>query len=74
MWRVLLMAALAVLLQLVGLLVLALPASLEGQVLYMFDDAHAISALDGAGVVLLILGCLIAWGAGVVWQRRMYAS
>ena len=28
----------------------------------------------GASAALLALGCVVAWGAGVVWQRRMYAS
>jgi hypothetical protein len=72
--RVLLLAALAVTLQLSGLLALTLPASYEGPMLYHFDAQHAISALDGLGVILLAMGCLVAWGAGAVWQRRMYAS
>ena len=73
-WRVVLLAALAVLLQLVGLLALTLPDSYEGPVLYILDEQHTICALDGVGVLLLALGCLVALGAGVVWQRRMYAS
>jgi hypothetical protein len=73
-WRVILLAALAVSLQLSGLLALTLPTSYEGPILYQFDAQHAISALDGLGVVLLAMGCLVAWGAGTVWQRTMYAS
>jgi hypothetical protein len=65
---------LAIALQLVGLLALTLPDSVEGPVLYTIDEGHAVSALDGIGVLLLGLGCVIAWGAGMVWQRRMYAS
>ena len=73
-WRVVLLAALAVLLQLAGLSALTLPASYEGPLLYEFNGQHAFSALDGLGVLFLALGCLVAWGAGTIWQRRMYAS
>lgn len=73
-WRVVVLAALAVLLQLVGLLALTLPESYEGPVLYVFDEQHAVCALDGLGVLLLAIGCLVAWGAGALWHRRMYAS
>ena len=73
-WRVILLAALAVLLLLTGLAALILPDPYEGPVLYRFDEQHAVRAFDGLGVVLLALGCLVAWGAGAIWQRRMYAS
>jgi uncharacterized membrane protein YqjE len=73
-WRVILLAVLAVLLQLVGLVALTLPDSYEGPVLYVFDEQHALCALDGVGALLLVLGCVVAWGAGAIWQRRMYAS
>jgi hypothetical protein len=73
-WRVIILAVLAIALQLVGLLALTLPDSVEGPVIYVIDEGHAVSALDGVGVLLLGLGCVIAWGAGMVWQRRMYAS
>ena len=73
-WRVILLAALAVLLLLGGLLVLILPDLYEGPVLYFFDEQHAIRALDALGMVLLALGCAVAWSAGALWQRQMYAS
>ncbi|MBL7062658.1 MAG: hypothetical protein ISS49_00435 [Anaerolineae bacterium] len=69
--RVIIMAALAVLLLLAGLAALILPDPYEGPV-YLLNAGHAISALDGLGVVLLTLGCAVAWGAGLVWQRWMY--
>jgi len=72
-WRVILLAALAVLLLLAGLLALILPEPYEGPVLYRFDEQHALRALDVLGLVLLALGCAVAWSAGLVWQRRMYA-
>jgi hypothetical protein len=48
-WRVILLAVLAVLLLVAGL-------------------------LDGIALVLLILGCGVAWIAGILWHRRMYGS
>ena len=73
-WRVTLLAVLAVLLVLGGLLALILPDLYEGPVLYRFDEQHSIRALDILGIVLLTLGCALAWSAGALWQRRMYAS
>lgn len=73
-WHVIGIAALAVLLLLAGLLALILPERLEGDVLYDFDDEHAVTALDGVGLLLLALGSASALGAGILWQRRMNAA
>jgi hypothetical protein len=73
-WRVILLAALAVLLLLGGLAALILPAPHEGPVIHRFDEQHTIRALDVLGALLLTLGCAVAWSAGVLWQRQMYAS
>jgi len=73
-WRVILLAVLAVLLVLGGLLALIMPDLYEGPVLYRFDEQHSIRALDILGIMLLTLGCALAWSAGALWQRRMYAS
>lgn len=73
-WRVVLLAALAVLLLLGGLAALILPSPYEGPVLYHFDEQHAVRAVDVLGVALLALGGAVSWSAGALWQRRMYAS
>jgi drug/metabolite transporter (DMT)-like permease len=73
-WRVILLAALAVLLLLAGLSFLILPDPYEGPVFYQFDEQHTVRALDALGTVLLGLGCAVAWSAGALWQRQMYAS
>jgi drug/metabolite transporter (DMT)-like permease len=73
-WRVILLAALAVLLLLGGLVVLVLPDLYEGSTLYRLDEQHAVRTLDVLGMALLTLGCVAAWGAGIIWQRRMHAS
>jgi drug/metabolite transporter (DMT)-like permease len=73
-WQVILLAALAVLLLLAGLWALILPDSYEGPEFYRFDEQHAVRALDTLGVLLLALGCAVAWSAGALWQRRMYGD
>ena len=73
-WRVILLAALALLLLAGGLAALILPGPYEGVVLYDLDEQHSIRVLDGLGLLLLVLGSLMAWAAGVVWQRRMHGS
>jgi hypothetical protein len=73
-WRVILLAVLAVLLLLAGLVALILPDPYEGEALYEFDKQHTFRLLDGIALVLLILGCIVAWIAGIVWHRRMYGS
>ena len=72
-WRVILLAALAVLLLLAGLVILILPDPYEGPMVKQIDEDHAIRAFDILGLVLLVLGCAISWSAGVLWQRRMHA-
>ena len=72
-WQVTLLAALAVLLLLAGLLLLIPPAPYEGPEFIRFDEQHAMRALDTLAMFLLILGCGISWSAGFLWQRRMYA-
>lgn len=72
-WRVIVLAALAVLLLLGGLFALVLPDPQEGPVLYRYDELHSVRALDILGAVLLVLGCAVAWSAGAVWERRMHA-
>jgi hypothetical protein len=73
-WRVILLAALAVLLLLGGLAALILPDPQEGPVLYQFDEQHTVRALDILGALLLTVGCAVSWSAGAVWQQQMYAS
>jgi len=70
-WRVLGLSASGVLVLLAGLLTLGLPDAYEGQVLYVFDATHSVRTLDGVGLVLLVVGSILVWGAGLLWQRRV---
>ena len=72
-WRVILLAALAVMTLLAGLVVSLLPDSQEGPILYRLDEQHAVSAIDLLSMILLVIGSLFSWSAGLLWQRRMYA-
>ncbi|MBN1810374.1 MAG: hypothetical protein JXA14_00905 [Anaerolineae bacterium] len=71
-WRVILLAALAVLLLVAGLVALILPDPYEGNVLYKLDEQHTFRVLDGIALVLLVLGCAVAWIAGIVWHQRVH--
>lgn len=73
-WYVIVLATLAVLLLIAGLLALILPEDYEGQEIYRIDRMHAFRLLDLLGGLLLIVGCIAAWAAGVIWQRRVDAS
>jgi hypothetical protein len=73
-WRLIALALMAVLLLLGGLGLLILPDRLEGAVLYDLDEEHAVTALDGLGLLFLTLGSLTALATGILWQRRMDAA
>jgi hypothetical protein len=70
---VVIIAALAVLLLIAGLLALILPEGYEGREIYQLDRLHAIRLLDLLGGILLVVGCFAAWIAGLIWQRKVDA-
>jgi hypothetical protein len=73
-WYVIVLAALAVLLLVAGLLALILPEDYEGAEIYRVDEMHSIRMLDLLGGLLLTAGCSMAWFAGLMWQRRAHGS
>lgn len=73
-WYVIVLASLALLLVTAGLLALILPEDYEGQEIYRVDEMHAVRLLDLLGGLLLIVGCVAAWVAGLLWQRSVDAS
>ena len=52
-----------------GLIVLALPASLEGPTLFRVSPGHAVSTVDAVGVILLCFGSLILYR--LLWAQRL---
>ena len=73
-WFVTVLAALSVLFLVAGMVALILPEDYEGQEVYRIDRMHAVRILDVLGGLLLMLGCIVAWSAGLVWQRQMRDS
>lgn len=73
-WYVVLTALVAVLLLAAGLLALVLPEEYEGQEIYRIDRMHAARLLDVLGGALLLIGSVVAWAAGVTWQRTVDAA
>lgn len=71
---VIVLAALAVLLLVAGLVALILPEDYEGPEIYRIDRMHAVRMLDLLGGLLLLLGSTAAWFAGLIWQRRVHGS
>jgi len=69
--RVVFLAVLALVLLLVGLIALALPDPYEGQILVEMDPAHSLRSADIAGLGLVLVGGVSAWGAGWLWRRRI---
>ena len=72
-WKVMGLATLSMLLLLVGLAALIAPSPYEGPILLEFDEDNSVRLLDGVGVALILAGSAAAWGAGIAWQRRVYA-
>ncbi|MGD2146193.1 MAG: hypothetical protein PVH41_05835 [Anaerolineae bacterium] len=73
-WFVTALAAFSVLFLVAGMIALILPEDYEGQEVYRIDRMHAVRILDVLGGLLLMIGCTVAWSAGLVWQRRMRDS
>jgi hypothetical protein len=72
-WKVMGLATVSVALLLAGLAALMAPAQYEGPVLLQLGEDNTVRLLDGVGAALIAMGSITAWGAGVVWQRRVYA-
>jgi len=73
-WYVVVLAAIAVMLLVGGLLALILPEDYEGREIYRIDRMHGVRTLDVLGGFLLLVGSVIAWVAGVTWQRSVDAA
>jgi len=53
-----------------GLVVLALPDAMEGQVMIKLDAAHSLSVTDLIGAGLVTIGALVTWATVLAWQRK----
>ncbi len=73
-WQVIVLATLAVLLLIAGMAAMVVPEAYGGREVYRIDERYSLRILHVAGVVSLAAGCLAAWAAGMVWQRRTDGS
>jgi drug/metabolite transporter (DMT)-like permease len=69
-WATRLIIILALLIIIAGLVVLALPDTMEGDVIIRLDDTHSLHAADMIGAILVGLGALLTWVTVWAWQHK----
>lgn len=69
-WGTRLVTILALLIIISGLVVLALPDTMEGRQMIQLDATHSLRAADLIGAVMVVIGATITWVAVLAWQRR----
>jgi len=69
-WGTRLAAIIALVTILGGLLMLALPDTLEGREIITIDDTHSLNMADLVGAALVGVGAVMTWAVVLAWQRR----
>ena len=69
-WGARLLAILALLTIIAGLLILALPDTVEGQEMIRLDSAHSLRVADLIGAGLVCVGAVVTWATVLTWQRK----
>jgi drug/metabolite transporter (DMT)-like permease len=69
-WGTRLLAILALLTIVAGLLVLSLPEMMEGQEIISLNKTHSLRVADLLGAALVGLGAVVAWATVLAWQRK----
>jgi uncharacterized protein YjeT (DUF2065 family) len=69
-WGTRLLAIVALLTILSGLLILALPDTLEGREIIEIDATHSLKVADLVGVALVGVGAVMTWTVVFAWQSR----
>ena len=69
-WGTRLLAILALLTILAGLLILSLPEAMEGQEIISLNKTHSLRVADLLGAALVGLGVGVAWATVLAWQRK----
>lgn len=69
-WGTRLAAIIALVTILSGLVILALPDTLEGREMIAIDDTHSLNTADLIGAVLVGAGAVMTWAVVLAWQRR----
>lgn len=73
-WRVQALSIAGIFFIMLGLAALALPASQEGEVLWVITPEHSLRMMDALGSFAAGLGVLLTWLGGLLWRQRMEAS
>lgn len=68
-WSVRLITTLALLTIVIGLVVLALPSDMEGEVMIRLDNLTTLSTADLIGTGLAVIGVVATWVTLIFWQR-----
>ena len=69
-WGTRLLTILALLTTVAGLVILALPDSMEGEEVIHLNASHGLRVADLIGAVIVGLGAILTWVAVLAWQRR----
>ncbi|MGC9523844.1 MAG: hypothetical protein ACP5HG_18490 [Anaerolineae bacterium] len=72
-WPVVALSAAGLFFIFLGLLSLALPTSLEGDLLWELNGRHALNLMDAAGAFALALGLALTWIGSKLWNRQLLA-
>lgn len=56
---------------LLGLILLALPSTYEGVVIWRLRAEHTLRLMDLAGMFSAGIGVALTWLGGMLWQRQM---
>ena len=71
-WGVRLIAILALVTIIAGLLILALPDAAEGREMIRLDSAHSLRVADLIGAGMVGAGAVVTWATVLAWQRKRF--
>jgi uncharacterized protein YjeT (DUF2065 family) len=69
-WGARFLTLLGLLIVLAGLVVLALPGTMEGRELVQLDAMHSLHVTDFVGLGMVISGVLLIWVSVLTWQHK----
>ncbi len=72
-WRILALSAAGIFFIALGLVIFALPADQEGDILWQIGPKHALRLMDLAATFATGLGVALTWLGGMLWQRQIKA-
>jgi len=70
-WRVVALSVAGICFIALGLVIFALPADQEGDILLHLGPEHAFRTMDLAATFTTGLGVALTWLGGMLWQRQI---